>query len=1312
MPNLRIHKTGYQDSTVNVVCGTNVEGCIGSEITNAAIVGLPSSACTASAITLSGTYTGGTQVVEDWSVSDSTIATISNGQITGLKYGTAVVTYKVYNSCSTATTTANITFYHTLTNVEVDVTSKTACSGTNFTITPTITPADAICGATTSWVSSQATDFSVANGVVTINNPGKTGTISYIVNPVCGNALTATTNVESYGLVSNAAIAGGGISIVTGNEITLTGSYSANGAKNPQVSWTTSNASNVAIVSSGNTSCVVRGGTVGTNATITYKVEDDCGGITTATTIITVSNCTPCESFTYTLDDYVCCGSTITGVLGGCGSLTNVSYSSSNNNVASVSSAGVVSGKTPGSAIITVSATDCAGNTLSPVSKTINVYRGVTGVTITSSSANMDTGTTRTITAVYDTTNVHNPSIRYESDNQSVISMSGNVATAVSPGTATITCYVNSDCNASEVSASQTITVNDACVPCESIIVYTDKQDLLIGETTQIQLQISSECTSPVTIDNYFSRQTNYATVDANGLVTAIAESYGTSTVNISVGAEFENCGRRQQDYTYVRVYSGPKNVAITGSSQSIKQLQSVSITGSCLSIYGQVLSIESLDTNIIELSNIQKTNTGITCTANARYTTGTTKVRFTVDFKGVIETRDWKITVNPMTPPTNAQITYYYTTCQGNTGNSISCDWTKGDTLGTDLVEWSSSDTSVLTVTPNSSITAKPNRALVAGISPGTAIITCRVYNAGGESIATREVTVPKNVTDSTFTDDTSHTIFTAYTNTQRGIIYNYSPSDATITSGQLPTITNNPGNCLTLTNLENGTGILNIGYVSGGSSSGVTGTLAYRPSGPCSGQNKTMSVTILRPLTGVTTSSEYYCNPGETQWVYADLQPYFGHYDSISWSVADETIAAITESEGNHMVIEGVGLGQTTFTVTATDNGNTFTASGTIYVQYGNLECLSYAKTTSPEPGPEPNATDPTYCGFAVAKGQSDSFYVEAQGWNMKLTEWDFVPNAIDINEQGAISYSYEEYIPDNPGGGDLPLGATRGEDIPPYIKVTVEGITPGKIMFEVSATDTNDNIRTLYVPIYVYGTDTEDNYKIANQSWTNLERYPLFSNEGDVKKCPTSSELKALLPPLSIPGDENTMPSPDSFDLSDVYEGSYYGLALEKETIRYAETSTVSVPSGSSLNLVFSDNTIKLPEIKGLTQEECETLTEEIRDEGQFDENESIISARLYSNGDDPIDLYVGIVYNVFSAAKVTMIIIPDLDTFYEFMDEQEGQYEDCYLAIERFADYDDNQTVKQVDIDVSYIASTAITEEVSGDICYQPQPGNEH
>lgn len=209
-----------------------------------------------------------------WSSSDETVATVSDGVVTGVKPGTAEITAKTANGL---TAKATVTVEEIpVTNITLPTKEASMTIGGTMDLKPMIEPADAT-NTHISWSSSDSNVATVdANGRVTAKGAG-TATIT-------GTAASGVT-VTLVVIVSDKVIEVTAVTldrtearIKVGKSLQLTATIEPSGATDQKLEWTSSD-SDIAIVTDGRVTGVAPG-----DVTITVKTTNG----KTATCTITV----------------------------------------------------------------------------------------------------------------------------------------------------------------------------------------------------------------------------------------------------------------------------------------------------------------------------------------------------------------------------------------------------------------------------------------------------------------------------------------------------------------------------------------------------------------------------------------------------------------------------------------------------------------------------------------------------------------------------------------------------------------------------------------------------------------------------------------------------------------------------------------------------------------------------------------------------------------------------------------------------------------------------------------------------------------
>ena len=339
---------------------------------------------------------------------------------------------------------------------------------------------------------------------------------------------------------------------------TIVAAISPSDADNKTLIWKSSNVSVATVTQHG----VVKGVSVGT-AVITATATDGSNASASCTVTVTpeipVTISLPSElSVLYlTVDTLVATFSPYNAAN------RTLTWSSSNDGIATVTQDGVVKGIHVGTAVITATTTDG-----SKVSASCTVT--VTPVTISlPSELSVVYLTEDTLAAAFSPYNVANETLTWSSSNDSIASVTQEgVVKGIHVGTAVITATANDD---SYIPASCTVTV--APVPIE---LSTKTINLQRGSTYSEQvISLKPEADSVITV-KWKTLDATVATVASDGTITAVAP--GVSTIRYSV-AQDENM------YTDCRIIVYEKGVVYVGGIYYI--LDEASGTATVTSIYG-----------------------------------------------------------------------------------------------------------------------------------------------------------------------------------------------------------------------------------------------------------------------------------------------------------------------------------------------------------------------------------------------------------------------------------------------------------------------------------------------------------------------------------------------------------------------------------------------------------------------------------------------------------------------------------------------------------------------------------------------------
>ncbi|GAA4467966.1 hypothetical protein GCM10023093_24680 [Nemorincola caseinilytica] len=441
-----------------------------SPLPDAGTISGPDTVCITSSIALTASVPGGI-----WSGGAPNASVSATGVVTGLISGSATISYTVTNSCGPSVATKTI-YVRPVTDPGGVLTGpSTVCVGSSIVLVPSLP------GGT--WASSSTTIATVAGG--TVNGvAGGTAIISYTVNNTCGTTiLTRAVTVNTVPVVDTIA---GPAMVCVGGTIVLTNTT-------PGGTWSATGTATVSPTGS-------VGGVSGGTATVSYTVTNSCG-TTTVTKIVTV-NIAP-DAGTISGPDTVCAMWTIhmtSTVPGGVWSTPSADVS--------ISATGVVTGGTPGTAIISYTVVNGCGAATAVY--TITVTPGSSPGTITGPSS-VCVGSS--ISLSFPLTGG-----TWTSSDIAVATVTGGGSvTGISGGTATISYAFNDTCGT--FYATRVVTV----LPLPDAGTISGASTVCVGATISLSGSVPGGAWGA----------SGSATVSAGGVVTGVTD--GTATISYTV---------------------------------------------------------------------------------------------------------------------------------------------------------------------------------------------------------------------------------------------------------------------------------------------------------------------------------------------------------------------------------------------------------------------------------------------------------------------------------------------------------------------------------------------------------------------------------------------------------------------------------------------------------------------------------------------------------------------------------------------------------------------------------------------------------
>ena len=666
-----------------------------------------------------------------WQSSAPNVVSVDeNGVLKAETVGSAVITVTTDDGGKTATCVVTVKAkVIPVTGVSLDTTSLTLTEEETYSLTATVAPANATDKSVT-WTSSNTAVATVSSaGVVTAvkagsatisvttTDGGKKATCSVTVNPI--HVTGVTLNKTS-------------LTLTIGETETLTATVSPANAADKSVTWSSSNTSVATVSSSG----LITAKAVGTT-TITVTTTD---GGKKATCSVTVN---PIHVTGVTLNK-----TSLTLIVGETETLTatvspvdatdkSVTWSSSNTSVATVSSSGVVTAKAVGNATITVTTND--GGKTATCSVKVNPV-SVTGVSLDYTSLTMNVGNTQTLTATVTPSDATDKSVTWSSSNTSVATVSASgVVTAKAAGSATITVTTNDGAK----TATCAVTVN---VPVTGVSLDKTSLTMNVGDTQSLTATVTPSNAADKSV-TWSSSNTSVATVSSSGVVTAKGGGTATVTVMTNDGGWTATCA--------VTVIVPVTGVSLNKTTLTISEGDTQTLTAT-------VTPSDATDKTVTWSTDNASVATVTTAGVVIAKAAGTAII--TVTTHDGAKTASCAVTVKPRVTGVSLDNSSISLTV-GST-QTLTATVTPADALDKS-VTWSSSNTSVATVSSYGVVTAK---------AVGNATITVTT-NDGGKTATCAVTVTPISVTGVSL----NMSSLTLYENDSQTLVATVTPSNAT---------------------------------------------------------------------------------------------------------------------------------------------------------------------------------------------------------------------------------------------------------------------------------------------------------------------------------------------------------------------------------------------------------------------------------------------------------------------------------------------------------------------------------------------------
>ena len=211
-------------------------------------------------------------------------------------------------------------------------------------------------------------------------------------------------------------------------------------------------------------------------------------------------------------------------------SITAVTWTSQNPAIAAVDENGVVTGLKKGNAKITATAAD---GSRTAASVTVKVTQPVTSINVKTPEIGVNVGKTVQAKASAQPDSASDRKLDWSSSDETIVAVSSyGVITGKKAGSCTVTCTSQSN---PEVSGTVAVTVSQPVTKIENVN-GSDETSLLVGQTVQTKWNVLPEDATNKAL-TFKSNAPKVATVDGNGMVTAVGRGVATITATAADGS-------------------------------------------------------------------------------------------------------------------------------------------------------------------------------------------------------------------------------------------------------------------------------------------------------------------------------------------------------------------------------------------------------------------------------------------------------------------------------------------------------------------------------------------------------------------------------------------------------------------------------------------------------------------------------------------------------------------------------------------------------------------------------------------------------
>ena len=628
-----------------------------------------------------------------WSSSDASVASVNaSGQVAGLKVGSAVITAttadgKYKDTCLIEVVQLATEVILDFTNLQMDV-------GKTKTLTASLRPLT-ITNKKVKWSSSDKSIATInSNGTITAL---KAGTVTIKCASADGGA-KATCKVTVIQRVTSIKFVNPKETVKVGAKKILAVTMLPKDASETTFNWKSSNKKIAKVNSKGKVYGVAPG-------TCTIKVSNAAGTVKAKCTLTVTTGVEGISLDKSTVSISKGRSTTLRAIITPANaSNQGVTWSSSNNDVATVNTKGKVTAKAIGYAVITAKANDTGAT----ASCKVRVVYGVSGVKLDQTKLTLNVGKKATLKATIEPANASNKTLYWRSSNKNIVRVNASgLIKAVRPGTATITVTTEdggykASCKVTAIVSATGVTLSRTKLTLEKGKVFKLKANVQPADATNKGVK-------------WITGDKSIVAVDQNGKVKAMGAGTATVMVKTNDGGFTAKCKIK------VRVY--PTGIKLSDSKLNLGTGKTMTLSASVLPADApQTVKWSSSDSQIVSVNQTGQ----IRCKA-----TGNAVITAT--------------TTNGKTATCVINVQQILTELALNK-NALSLAIGQTATLKAGAKPTGLSNGELKWKTSNAKIATVNSKGIVTGVAPGTAVIT--VYNKASGLSDTCTVSVRRPVT------------------------------------------------------------------------------------------------------------------------------------------------------------------------------------------------------------------------------------------------------------------------------------------------------------------------------------------------------------------------------------------------------------------------------------------------------------------------------------------------------------------------------------------------------------------------------------